>query len=75
MMWSMPNVLVSPHMSGDYVGFEIDMMTVFTDNLDRWRRGEELHNIVDRSLGYVPRQGHVHGHSSGLARPIPNRRA
>ncbi|CAN5653290.1 D-2-hydroxyacid dehydrogenase [soil metagenome] len=54
-LWSMPNVLVSPHMSGDYVGFEIDMMTVFTDNLERWRRGEPLHNIVDRSLGYVPR--------------------
>ena len=50
-LWSMPNVLVSPHMSGDYVGFEIDMMTVFTDNLRRWQRGEPLHNIVDRSRG------------------------
>lgn len=54
-LWSMRNVLVSPHMSGDYVGFEIDMMTVFIDNLQRWRRGEPLHNIVDRTLGYVPR--------------------
>jgi phosphoglycerate dehydrogenase-like enzyme len=52
-LWSMPNVLVSPHMSGDYVGFEVDMMGVFTDNLGRWLRGERLHNIVDPALGYV----------------------
>jgi phosphoglycerate dehydrogenase-like enzyme len=54
-LWSMPNVLVSPHMSGDYVGFEVDMMRVFTDNLARWRRGEKLHNVVDPAVGYVPR--------------------
>jgi phosphoglycerate dehydrogenase-like enzyme len=54
-MWSMPNILVSPHMSGDYVGFEIDMMTVFTDNLDRWLRDEPLQNVVDTAVGYVPR--------------------
>ncbi|MCV7179412.1 D-2-hydroxyacid dehydrogenase [Mycolicibacterium sphagni] len=53
-LWSIPNVLVSPHMSGDYVGFEVDMMRVFTDNLARWLRGEPLHNIVDPAVGYVP---------------------
>ena len=53
-LWSMPNVLVSPHMSGDYVGFEVEMVKVFTDNLERWRRGEPLHNVVDPALGYVP---------------------
>ena len=53
-LWSMENVLVSPHMSGDYVGFERDMMTVFTDNLARWRNEEPLNNIVDPALGYVP---------------------
>ncbi len=53
-LWSMPHVLVSPHMSGgDYVGFEVDMMGVFVDNLRRWLRGERLHNIVDPALGYV----------------------
>jgi phosphoglycerate dehydrogenase-like enzyme len=53
-LWSMPNALVSPHMSGDYVGFEIDMMTAFTDNLDRWLRDKPLHNVVDPTVGYVP---------------------
>ncbi|KDE99042.1 hypothetical protein Y900_008790 [Mycolicibacterium aromaticivorans JS19b1 = JCM 16368] len=52
-LWSMPNVLVSPHMSGDYVGFEVDMMGVFVDNLRRWLRGDQLHNIVDPDFGYV----------------------
>ena len=52
-LWSIPNVLVSPHMSGDYVGFEVDMMGVFTDNLGRWLRGRHLNNIVDPALGYV----------------------
>ncbi len=52
-LWSMPGVLVSPHMSGDYVGFEIDMMGVFVDNLGRWLRGEQLDNIVDPGFGYV----------------------
>ena len=53
-LWSMPNVLVSPHMSGDYVGFAIDMMNVFTDNLDRWLCDKPLHNVVDPVVGYVP---------------------
>lgn len=53
-LWSMPHVLVSPHMSGDYHGFEVDMMQIFTDNLDRWRRGAPLRNVVDPAVGYVP---------------------
>ena len=53
-LWSIPNVLVSPHMSGDYIGFEVDMLAVFTDNLARWLRGEPLHNVVDPAVGYVP---------------------
>ncbi|MET0698711.1 MAG: D-2-hydroxyacid dehydrogenase [Mycobacterium sp.] len=54
-LWSLPNVVVSPHMSGDFVGFETDMMTVFTDNLARWQHEEPLHNVVDPAVGYVPR--------------------
>ncbi|WP_161976428.1 D-2-hydroxyacid dehydrogenase [Mycolicibacterium sp. CH28] len=53
-LWSMPNVLVSPHISGDYAGFEVEMMAVFTANLARWLRGEPLHDVVDPTLGYVP---------------------
>lgn len=53
-LWTLPNVLVSPHMSGDYVGFEADMMRIFADNLNRWRAGDPLRNVVDLNRGYVP---------------------
>jgi phosphoglycerate dehydrogenase-like enzyme len=53
-LWSMPNVLVSPHMSGNYAGFEEDLVRVFMDNLELWMEGKPLNNVVDPSLGYVP---------------------
>jgi phosphoglycerate dehydrogenase-like enzyme len=53
-LWALPNVLISPHMSGDYVGFEADMMRLFADNLRRWLAGRQLRNVVDLDRGYVP---------------------
>ncbi|MEX2275268.1 MAG: D-2-hydroxyacid dehydrogenase [Actinomycetota bacterium] len=53
-LWGMNNVIVSPHMSGDLVGWERAVVDVFLDNLDRWLRGESLHNVVDKALGYAP---------------------
>lgn len=52
-LWTLPNVVVSPHMSGDAVGFEEDLMTIFVDNLHRWISGEPLVNVIDQSRGYV----------------------
>ncbi|MEA2145584.1 MAG: hypothetical protein QOG59_1171 [Solirubrobacteraceae bacterium] len=46
--WTMDNVLVSPHMSGDVAGWEAKVIERFLDNLDRWSRGEPLHHIVDK---------------------------
>jgi phosphoglycerate dehydrogenase-like enzyme len=54
-LWGMPNVIVSPHMSGDLLGWERAVVDVFRANLDRWLAGEPLHNIVDKRLGYAPR--------------------
>lgn len=53
-LWRMPNVLISPHMSGDFIGWKDALVRVFTDNFDRYRSGEELANVVDKQLGYVP---------------------
>ena len=53
-LWTMPDVLVSPHMSGDFVGWRNALVEVFADNFRRWRAGEPLRNVVDKSLGYVP---------------------
>lgn len=53
-LWEAPNLLISPHMSGDTVGWRDDLATQFLDNFDRWEAGEELRNVVDKQLGYVP---------------------
>jgi phosphoglycerate dehydrogenase-like enzyme len=53
-LWTMPGMLVSPHMSGDYRGFEADLMRVFAGNLDRWLSCRPLLNVVDMDRGYVP---------------------
>lgn len=46
--WKMPNVVVSPHMSGDTVGWERELSALFVDNVRRWRAGEELRNTMDK---------------------------
>nr|WP_037307630.1 D-2-hydroxyacid dehydrogenase [Saccharomonospora viridis] len=53
-LWTMENVLISAHMSGDFVGWRNALVEVFTDNFLRWREGRELRNVVDKQLGYVP---------------------
>ena len=53
-LWTMPDVLVSPHMSGDFIGWRSTLVEVFTENFRRWRAGEPLRNVVDKTLGYVP---------------------
>ncbi|GGM49326.1 2-hydroxyacid dehydrogenase [Longimycelium tulufanense] len=52
-LWRLPNVLVSPHMSGDVVGWREELVELFTDNLRRYRQGSPLRNVVDKRLGYV----------------------
>lgn len=52
-LWTAPNVLISPHMSGDFVGWLDTLAHLFIDNFRRWRAGEPLENVVDKNLGYV----------------------
>jgi phosphoglycerate dehydrogenase-like enzyme len=56
-LWTMDNVLVSPHMSGDFAGWRNTLVEVFADNFERWHTGRPLRNVVDKQLGYVP-SGH-----------------
>ncbi|MFI7115482.1 D-2-hydroxyacid dehydrogenase [Amycolatopsis sp. NPDC049868] len=53
-LWTIENVLISPHMSGDFIGWRNTLVEVFADNFRRWRAGEPLRNVVDKQLGYVP---------------------
>lgn len=52
-LWELPGVVVSPHMSGDILGWRDELETLFTDNLARYRAGEPLLNVVDKTLGFV----------------------
>ncbi|MEE1937932.1 D-2-hydroxyacid dehydrogenase [Streptomyces sp. TRM 70361] len=53
-LWDTPGLLVSPHMSGDTLGWRDALAEQFCDNFDRWAAGEPLFNVVDKQLGYVP---------------------
>jgi phosphoglycerate dehydrogenase-like enzyme len=51
-LWSLPNVLITPHVSGVSRGFWRREVDLILENLQRWRRGEPLRNEVDRAAGY-----------------------
>jgi phosphoglycerate dehydrogenase-like enzyme len=51
-LWDMENVIVTPHCSSVYDGWEQRSVEMFCDNLDRWKRGEALQNVVDPGRGY-----------------------
>jgi phosphoglycerate dehydrogenase-like enzyme len=51
-LWALENVIVTPHCSSVYEGWERRSVEMFCDNLDRWKRGAPLQNIVDPSRGY-----------------------
>ncbi|MDT7728417.1 MAG: hypothetical protein QOI21_4993 [Actinomycetota bacterium] len=53
-LWNMENVLLSPHMSGDFIGWRNTLVEVFAENFHRWLTGQPLDNVVDKKLGYVP---------------------
>ncbi len=52
-LWETPGFIVSPHMSGDYDDYQRDLMTLFLDNLARYRDGRTLRNVVDKQAGFV----------------------
>jgi glyoxylate/hydroxypyruvate reductase A len=49
-LWSLDNVVVTPHISGPSTAPEIT--PVFNDNLARWLAGRPLRHVVDRARGY-----------------------
>jgi phosphoglycerate dehydrogenase-like enzyme len=51
-LWGLPNVLLSPHCADHVEGWLEGSMQFFLENLDRFRRGQPLENIVDKHAGY-----------------------
>ena len=53
-LWNAPNVLITPHVSGNMTldvtrDLVVDM---FCENIAHYSKGEPLRNLVDRKAGY-----------------------
>ncbi|MER6260658.1 D-2-hydroxyacid dehydrogenase [Streptomyces sp. NPDC059688] len=53
-LWELPELIVSPHMSGDTVGWRDELGLQFVELYERWAAGRSLVNVVDKKRGYVP---------------------
>lgn len=51
-LWTLPNVIVTPHTSWSSGRVLDRSVELFCDNLRRFRAGEPLRNVVDRAAGY-----------------------
>ena len=51
-LWSLPNVILTPHTSGFRQGHWDDVIDLFSENLRRYRRGEPVRFRVEPELGY-----------------------
>ena len=52
-MWDAPNLIVSPHMSGDTHDYREVVAARFAENLRRFAAGQPLENLIDRKLGFA----------------------
>ena len=60
-LWSIPGVIITPHVAGQSARRMDDMTDFFCDNLRRYRAGEPLRNVVDKQLGFpAPVAGQTH---------------
>lgn len=50
--WDLPNVIVTPHISGAMEDYWTPLVALFAENLRRFDAGEPLINVVDKRAGY-----------------------
>ena len=51
-LWDMESVILTPHIAGFGPRYWEGIVELFARNLERWRRGEPLENLVDKRRGY-----------------------
>jgi len=51
-LWQLPNVLLSPHVTGFTFHYDERAAMIFEENLRRYLAGESLFNLVDKEQGY-----------------------
>ena len=50
--WDLPNVIVTPHLSGAMEDYWTPLVGLFAENLRRFEKGQPLINVVDKAAGY-----------------------
>jgi phosphoglycerate dehydrogenase-like enzyme len=50
--WDLPNVIVTPHISGALEDYWVPLVALFSENLRRFEAGQPLLNVVDKEAGY-----------------------
>jgi len=51
-LYSIPNVILTPHISGNSAHYDTRLAALFADNLKRYSVGQQLQNQYDPSRGY-----------------------
>jgi phosphoglycerate dehydrogenase-like enzyme len=51
-LFQLPNVILTPHISGESIRYGKRLTALFADNLRRYRAGESLRNRYDPKRGY-----------------------
>jgi phosphoglycerate dehydrogenase-like enzyme len=50
--WDLPNVIITPHISGAMEDYWTPLVALFSENLRRFEAGQPLQNVVDKTAGY-----------------------
>src|SRR3954471_10354838 len=50
--WDLPNVVITPHISGGMEDYWTPLVALFSENLRRFESGRPLLNVVDKHAGY-----------------------
>lgn len=51
-LWDMPNVIATPHVSGNPTNYTERVFPIFADNIERFLKGQPLKNVVSLGRGY-----------------------
>lgn len=51
-LWTLPNVLITPHVSAVTDRYWDRQLALIVDNIERYKAGTELRNVVDKVKGY-----------------------
>jgi D-2-hydroxyacid dehydrogenase (NADP+) len=51
-LWELDNVIITAHYAGMSPAYDERALAIFLDNLERYRAGQPLRNLVDKAAGY-----------------------